>query len=135
MEEFPEASRIALNDVDDVMTGAPTIQQFKEIQQQLLLLMRQDGFELHKWASNYIEMSSTQASSVTFSKVDQTRTLGMIWRPEEDQFVITWDECEEHHNYKKDGPIRDSKTLQSFWILCSISILGKNINAGAMENC
>lgn len=132
MKEFPEASRIALNDVDDVMTGAPTIRELKEIQQQLSLLMRQGGFELHKWASNYIEISTTQASSVTFPKVDQTRILGMIWRPEKDQFVITWNECEKHHNYTKRIVLSE---IAKLYLLCPISILGKNINAGAMKYC
>ncbi|XP_071571322.1 uncharacterized protein [Temnothorax nylanderi] len=75
MEDFPEAARAVIEDsyVDDVTTGASTIQRLKDLQQQLQCLMRQGGFELHKWASNYLQWDNPlpdplQKKWITFRK-------------------------------------------------------------------
>ena len=53
-ESYPLASHILLNDtyVDDIISGASTIENVRSLQEQLTMLLREGRFEAHKWYSN-----------------------------------------------------------------------------------
>ena len=53
-KQFPIAADIIINDfyVDDVITGADTLEELNAIKQQLVSLLALGGFNLHKWSSN-----------------------------------------------------------------------------------
>ncbi|XP_065370933.1 uncharacterized protein LOC135963086 [Calliphora vicina] len=55
---FPEASHILRTDtyVDDVISGADTLEESLELQQQLSNLLKSGGFHLRKWNSNSFEL-------------------------------------------------------------------------------
>lgn len=55
-EQFPVAAASARDDfyVDDLMTGAHTIEEAREMQRQLRTMMLSGGMNLRKWASNNI---------------------------------------------------------------------------------
>lgn len=40
--------------VDEVITGADTIEEASHLQKDLILLLKKGGFELRKWAANHV---------------------------------------------------------------------------------
>ncbi|XP_011687034.1 PREDICTED: uncharacterized protein LOC105449476 [Wasmannia auropunctata] len=83
------ASRI-LTDfyVDDLITGANTIQELILIKEEINTILSESGFPLHKWASNHsaIVEESSLDNTLRFDKDFDTSTLGLQWNPREDQF-------------------------------------------------
>jgi len=83
------ASRI-LTDfyVDDLITGANSIQELTTIKEEVNTVLNEAGFQLHKWASNcpaIVEDSSVN-NTLSFDKDSGTTTLGLQWNPKEDEF-------------------------------------------------
>lgn len=94
---FPIAAKILLNDtfVDDVLSGANSIPEALECQQQLIQLCSCAQFELRKWASNSIEVlhaisedSRAMSLSVFFDANENAdlKILGLKWDPLSDTF-------------------------------------------------
>jgi len=83
------ASRILTNFyVDDLITGANSIQELTTIKEEVNTILNEAGFQLHKWASNHsaiIEDSSLN-NTLSFDKDSGTTTLGLQWNPKEDEF-------------------------------------------------
>lgn len=54
IDEFPEAAKIILRDfyVDDLMTGGDDLKQTQQLQQQVISILKDAGFDLRKWSSN-----------------------------------------------------------------------------------
>ena len=89
--KFPITKSVLKRDfyVDDVLTGADTIEKASEIQQQLQQILVGGGFKLSKWCSNSKELLSEipeneRENSFPFS-LDKNekviKTLGMLWFP------------------------------------------------------
>ena len=62
-------------------------------QSQIIHLLQLGGFQLHKWCSNGNQLLKyTPAEHQKFKheigKNDQTKTLGLIWLPKRDRFII-----------------------------------------------
>jgi len=83
---YPIGSKIALRDfyVDDLLTGASTLQEALEIKQQTIDLLKKGGFELTKWSSNHeslrgIEGSREKEFNSGVDHNSQTRALGVSW--------------------------------------------------------
>lgn len=94
---FPSAATILLNDtfVDDVLSGANSLPEALECQQQLVQLCSRAQFELRKWASNSIEVlhavsedSRAMSLSVLFDANENAdlKILGLKWDPSSDTF-------------------------------------------------
>jgi hypothetical protein len=58
MERFPITSKILLHDfyVDDVLTGADSLETALQIRKELTTILQQTGFELRKFASNNVTL-------------------------------------------------------------------------------
>ncbi|XP_025194768.1 uncharacterized protein LOC112594280 [Melanaphis sacchari] len=91
------AAAILLNDtfVDDVLTGANSVQEALECQQELIQLCSRAKFELRKWASNCSEIlhavpEDTHAMSPLMlfdaSEDPALKLLGLNWDPSSDTF-------------------------------------------------
>lgn len=79
--------------VDDVMSGADTLEEVIEKQKQLGTLLRTAGFVLRKWSSNNIEVLQNvpkehlETKSELHIKIENTvKTLGVHWHPKADFF-------------------------------------------------
>jgi hypothetical protein len=84
---FPKAAPVVREKfyMDDVLYGAPTIEEAKELQSQLIGIMQKAGMQLHKWCANHIELSQS-AEGYNFYNQTETKTLGVSWNPKEDCF-------------------------------------------------
>jgi len=90
----PIGSATIINDfyVDDLLSGANTLQEVKGIRDETTNLLEKGGFQLRKWASNSPEvlkgMTCTDSHEpVHFvNKCQEIRTLGMQWNVINDEF-------------------------------------------------
>jgi hypothetical protein len=89
------ASHIATRDfyMDDLLTGANTIEEAKQLQSEIDKLMKSGGFQLGKWSSNSEEVLAgveptdrATKSSVHLDKNERVKTLGLWWNPALDVF-------------------------------------------------
>ncbi|UYV77433.1 hypothetical protein LAZ67_15001016 [Cordylochernes scorpioides] len=92
---YPEASRVTLNDfyVDDLLTGAQTIAETKELIDQLKDLMKKGGFHLRKWNSNSQEIVShveemNEERKINLEKGAISKILGIVWDHVQDTFRV-----------------------------------------------
>ncbi|UYV79458.1 hypothetical protein LAZ67_17002687 [Cordylochernes scorpioides] len=92
---YPEASRATLNDfyVDDLLTGAQTIAETKELIDQLKDLMKKGGFHLRKWNSNCHEIVShveeiNEERKINLEKGAISKILGIVWDHLQDTFRV-----------------------------------------------
>lgn len=88
-EVHQRVSQIIINDfyVDDLLTGASSIAEAREIKQVLTTILEQAGFSLRKWASNCsVILSENDApdSGKQISADKDPKTLGLLWTAEDD---------------------------------------------------
>ncbi|XP_075157941.1 uncharacterized protein LOC142231207 [Haematobia irritans] len=93
--KFPLGSKIVLNDfyVDNLMTGADTIDEVIEIKNQVTKLLETGGFPLRKFASNVsnvIKDINMADREPTFQLYDMEfiKALGLKWSPSADSFLF-----------------------------------------------
>lgn len=91
----PVESNIISKDfyVDDLMTGAATVEDAKKMQVSLIEILNGYGFELRKWCSNERSVvhnvpEDFRETSSTFriNDKDTVKTLGLLYQPESDIF-------------------------------------------------
>ena len=87
-KKFPLAEQVLLNDMymDDVLSGAETLHDAKELQCQLVGIFEKAGMILHKWCSNNQSLNQNTATNYVFSKPEEIKTLGVLWNPKNDSF-------------------------------------------------
>ncbi|XP_055387124.1 uncharacterized protein LOC129615784 [Condylostylus longicornis] len=92
---YPIASRITLDSfyVDDLLSGADSIEKALEMQKQLLNMMASGGFSLRKWSSNAAELLEALPQEhreinwpLKIEEAETVKTLGIQWDPANDQF-------------------------------------------------
>jgi Pao retrotransposon peptidase./Reverse transcriptase (RNA-dependent DNA polymerase). len=91
-KNYPFASRIIQQDfyVDDLLTGANSIEEIKQIKTQTTHVLQSAGFPLVKWKSNEIsilEIENDPSSSSIQDVGTSVKTLGLRWNPHKDQFL------------------------------------------------
>ncbi|XP_018397711.1 PREDICTED: uncharacterized protein LOC108775755 [Cyphomyrmex costatus] len=92
-DSFPVGSEIVLRDfyVDDLLTGASTLQEALEINEQANALLSKEGFELRKWSSNHPSLRDAEGPhskefNLTENRINETKALGISWNCEADIF-------------------------------------------------
>jgi hypothetical protein len=68
--------------MDDLLTGASSVQEATKLKQEISHILNKAGFEMSKWASTSVElMSSAQNNEkpIDLSDDQQTKTLGVVW--------------------------------------------------------
>ncbi|XP_026474282.1 uncharacterized protein LOC113377981 [Ctenocephalides felis] len=95
---FPIASHVLLEDiyVDDIITGANSIEHLQRTKIELIKLLELGGFCLHKWASNIpsflndIPLQLREFNNPIFTDdKNSINTLGLLWNPKQDHFLIS----------------------------------------------
>ncbi|XP_039310747.1 uncharacterized protein LOC120358929 [Solenopsis invicta] len=95
--KYPIGSRTVLNDfyVDDLVSGAETLQEALAIKTETSQLLLESLFELHKWFSNDSALLDNQTLShqkefvLSTDKESETRALGLIWNCSSDNFKFS----------------------------------------------
>ena len=94
---YPAAAPVVVNDfyVDDVLSGADTVESAQIIQSELRGLLGKAGFQLSKWSANTPEILSgikeehmEKQFPLSLDEKKTVKTLGILWRPIEDVFAI-----------------------------------------------
>lgn len=105
--KFPKASTIAQTDfyVDDVMTGADTLADALNIQEELIIMLRSGGMELKKWASNSEKILHAIPENYREVKLpmeinleNTIKTLGIHWHTLSDSFNFKVNLCDKKSN-------------------------------------
>ncbi|XP_058816910.1 uncharacterized protein LOC131680208 [Topomyia yanbarensis] len=96
--DFPIAARILKEDcyMDDILSGADTIEEAIEYQRQLKELLGRGCFPIHKWCSNSVEFlehipSEDREKHLTLQEYganEAIKVLGLLWDPTHDMFLI-----------------------------------------------
>ncbi|XP_062713798.1 uncharacterized protein LOC109415410 [Aedes albopictus] len=97
-DDFPEASRLVKKSfyIDDVLTGANSLEKAIALQRDLIALLDRGGFGLHKWCANHPKLLegipiAAQERQMEFEDCDINgviKTLGLYWNPADDQFMF-----------------------------------------------
>ncbi|GFR01661.1 integrase catalytic domain-containing protein [Trichonephila clavata] len=91
--KYPLATPVMENStyMDDILSGADDITTAKEMQRQLIGLMKEGCFHLYKWSASSEELLKdvpTENKEFLFNENDElVKTLGLSWRPREDTFM------------------------------------------------
>ncbi|XP_055543128.1 uncharacterized protein LOC129728701 [Wyeomyia smithii] len=92
--DFPKACEVVLKSfyVDDVLTGADTLEEAQKLRKDLLLLLGRGGFKLHKWCANEAAILEgvpleDREKQMCFEKGGVIKTLGVLWDPANDVFM------------------------------------------------
>ncbi|XP_062703612.1 uncharacterized protein LOC134286063 [Aedes albopictus] len=94
-EYFPKTVQRAIKGtyVDDVLTGAETIDEAKQLRQELCQIFAAGGFHLRKWASNKPEAlegvpeeDREMKIHIDFNEPNTIKALGIHWKPCSDEF-------------------------------------------------
>nr|XP_022904701.1 uncharacterized protein LOC111416832 [Onthophagus taurus] len=97
--EFPNASKVLQTNVyvDDIVTGAQSVEETLNLKQELISLLGNGGFQLRKWASNcpevLREMSKADLQcpiSLDYENTRCVKVLGLQWDPETDKFLYSY---------------------------------------------
>ncbi|XP_063923045.1 uncharacterized protein LOC135137352 [Zophobas morio] len=93
---FPSAATILQENtyVDDIVTGASSLEAARELKSQLICLLKQGCFELRKWASNEPALLddlpeshlANQSRSFETDQETSLKILGLQWTPSSDCF-------------------------------------------------
>ncbi|KAL6417917.1 hypothetical protein ACFW04_011576 [Cataglyphis niger] len=95
---FPHGSAVLRRDVyvDDILTGAPTIEEAMDLQCQLIGLCTAGGFPLRKWSANDPRLLAriapehrTQRDLLSWTPQESHATLGLHWHPNGDCFSFS----------------------------------------------
>lgn len=97
LHKYPTGAKTVLNDfyVDDLITGANTLQEALIIKTETTQLLQEGKFELRKWASNESTLQNEQSASkqegfiLSPDKECETRTLGVNWCFQSDEFKFS----------------------------------------------
>ncbi|GFX89048.1 integrase catalytic domain-containing protein [Trichonephila clavipes] len=86
-ENFPLGSSVVMSDmyIDDVLTGAQTLLEAKELKNQLINIFAKGGMVLHKWCGINTELIEV-SENYDFSDSSEIKVLGVYWNPKHDCF-------------------------------------------------
>ncbi|XP_018378092.1 PREDICTED: uncharacterized protein LOC108770856 [Trachymyrmex cornetzi] len=117
---YPRASQVALRDfyVDDLVTGADSIEEALSIKKEISALLQEGNFELRKWSSNSLHLQDPSFSVEQKEFMPAThegsekKTLGIIWDCQADVF-----------RYSPSNHLRPLETLTKRSILSRVSLI------------
>ena len=120
VEEYPKAAETVDNSmyVDDVLDSCETTQEAQVLQRELSDLLRKGGFSLRKWSSNEplvlkdIPYEDKLASlQIEHGNLPAQKTLGVLWKAEEDVFTFQVEIPETKGNLTKRNVLSAIATL------------------------
>ncbi|XP_076658716.1 uncharacterized protein LOC143362429 [Halictus rubicundus] len=114
---YPLAAAALENDfyMDDLLTGANTIEQAEKLRDDLQLLLSLGGFNLRQWASNQPSLTKhldPASDTIHFNASETKKTLGICWNAKTD--TITYNVNHIHNTDRVTKRDILSKTAQLF---------------------
>jgi len=94
---YPEAAKMASDGfyVDDLIMGTDNLDTALSLQQDLIDMLKKDGFTLRKWLSNYpallIHFSPEDVERkllLSFGNENVIKALGLLWNPTTDKLIF-----------------------------------------------
>ncbi|XP_062707840.1 uncharacterized protein LOC134288111 [Aedes albopictus] len=136
--DFPLAARVIQEDcyVDNVMSGAKTVQEAIECRQQLQTLKARGGFPVHKWCANdeAILQDVPEAEREKLVLLDDLsanevmKTLGLTWNPRSDKFLFCQSPSSEESTVTKRQLFSEiAKMFDPLGLLAPITVLAKRL--------
>lgn len=91
-DNYPKAKQVLMSDfyMDDVLSGAHTIEEARELQGQLIELLNKGGCQLRKWRANHEEILSDLDQKIEAMMVldkQPVKTLGLLWDSKLDALI------------------------------------------------
>ncbi|XP_065087718.1 uncharacterized protein LOC135709340 [Ochlerotatus camptorhynchus] len=137
-DSFPLAAQIIRLDcyVDDVISGANTVEEAIASQTQIQQLLARGGFPVHKWSSNTTEVLENvpEADREKLVRLDNTsidvmKTLGLIWSPQRDEFVFSTNQTdrEASHPTKRTVLSEIGRLFDPLGLVTPVTIIAKMI--------
>ncbi|XP_062713829.1 uncharacterized protein LOC134290668 [Aedes albopictus] len=136
--DFPLAARVIQEDcyVDDVLSGAKTIQEAIECRQQLQTLLARGGFPVHKWCANdkaiLQDVPEDEREKLVLlddlSANEVMKTLGLTWNPRSDEFLFCQSASSEDSAVTKRQLFSEvAKMFDPLGLLAPITVLAKRL--------
>lgn len=118
--------------MDDLLTGADTLNQIKTIRDETIELLRLGGFVLSKWASNCPELlkdlNSLDSNVVTIDNKIDSRILGVRWNQALDTFCFFYEPPEVQSVVSKRNILSEiSRLFDPLGLLGPIIVIAKLI--------
>ncbi|XP_033229212.1 uncharacterized protein LOC117180807 [Belonocnema kinseyi] len=132
---FPEAAKILKRDfyVDDLQTGAKTINEARQLRDELIKLLQKGGFNLRKWASNKPELSQDLSSEtsnkyMSLDPSDTIKALGIHWDHTSDSILYSVNLSDSNDRATKRSILSQcSKLFDPLGLLGPVIVVGKII--------
>ncbi|XP_011883661.1 PREDICTED: uncharacterized protein LOC105570821, partial [Vollenhovia emeryi] len=131
---YPLASKCISRDfyVDDLLTGADTIQEAASIRDQTIQLLKKGQFELDKWASNCPQLleslNNKNCEPINIDDGVSTHILGIQWNQASDTFHFSYEPGEGHAKISKRTILSDiSKLFDPLGLLGPTIVIAKLI--------
>lgn len=88
-DQYPLGARAVIEDfyVDDALTGADSIEEALELQNQLNKVLKEGCMELAKWCSNKSVFNQSNQKELEIREPESKSILGLRWLPNEDYFA------------------------------------------------
>lgn len=94
--KFPIAAKALAEQfyMDDLLSGSHNIETAKQLQSDLLELLKSANFNLRKWSSNekslleHVNNDSKTQENFDFRHQESTKALGLVWVPKSDVFTF-----------------------------------------------
>ncbi|XP_035215642.1 uncharacterized protein LOC118189194 [Stegodyphus dumicola] len=85
---FPLAAAVLQSEfyMGDVLTGSSSLRSAKELQHELIEILKSATMTLHKWCSNNPELAVNFDGEYTFQSANEVSALGVSWKADEDCF-------------------------------------------------
>ncbi|XP_039311325.1 uncharacterized protein LOC120359084 [Solenopsis invicta] len=98
--------------VDDILAGGSDLSATREIQRQLVALLRAGGFSLDKWASNTRELlPRASPEEALLPAFDAVSALGIVWHLDEDALSVRVTVSQQHETTTKRTVLSDAARL------------------------
>lgn len=137
MDKYPLAAARSLKDmyVDDLISGADTLQETEMLQRQMVELFQGGGFKLRKWSSNCSQLldnipatNREMTTCLDICREDIIKTLGVMWHTTVDEFHFVVNLADNPTTFSKRSFLSDvSKLFDPMGFLAPVIISAKII--------
>ena len=122
--------------VNDLITGAPTVQQTQEQKEKAITIFSDAQFILHKWKSNAVELTQPAepqdnkeqsfAKQQPGTKTSKTKLLGLPWDPAADMLSVCFPQ-QEVETTKRGVLLHLAKIYDPLGLISLMTLCGKFI--------